>query len=194
MQGLDAPLGQKAVKGRQHAARGLANQAQILSKRPVRRDGKAADGIVVPGQVLGAAVHHHIRSQADGPLEARGQKGVVHNQQGAGPVGCGPGQAKVGHVHHGVGGGFHIDGLRFRANGCPELFRIGGVHKVHQQAVLPADVVEQAGGATVEILADNDVIPRAEQLKHRRNGRHARGKGHRRFAALQGRQFLLYLQ
>ena len=71
-----------------------------------------------------------------------------------------------------------------------------GAHRVEvahvdvgkREAVALEHAREEPVGSAVEIVADDDVVARGEQIEHRRGRRHAAGKGASRSAPLRARR------
>lgn len=82
------------------------------------------------------------------------------------------------------------DGSSRHALDCPIFpcsFPLPGVRHVDVgdlQAQAGGDALQEAGGAAVQVVACDDVLPRARQPHHRAQRRHAARKGKRPVAAL----------
>ena len=99
--------------------------------------------------------------------------------------------SQVGHLHHGIGGGLHKEGLRFRPDGSLDLLKIRGVHRRERKTVLRIDMVKQAVRAAVQIIGTNNVVTGGKQLHDRGNRRHAGRERQRLFALLEPGHSLL---
>ena len=98
----------------------------------------------------------------------------------------------VGDVHHGICRRLDKDSLRVLLNkGLQILFT--AIYVREGNAILHADVAEQANAPAVEVSVRDDMITGLKYLHQRRDGRHAAAKGQCVDPALQRGDYSLHL-
>ena len=140
--------------------------------------------------VLGRRVDHHVHPELDRPLEIGRQEGVVADADGAVTVRQLAHRRQVHQVHERVGGRLDPNRLRAARQLPFELIQPPQVDVVRLDPLVAHDGLEQAVGAAVQIVVNQNSVPRLEHHEHRGLGRHAGGEGEASGAALQRRQAL----
>ena len=138
------------------------------------------------GKVLGAAVHHDVRSQRERVLQIGRKKRVIDNEHrpaGMGQLGC---RADVGDVHHRVGRRFDVEGLGRVGDSLRGLLHpLAEIDRGKGNAPRLAHRAEQARRTAVQVRLGHHMVAGGKQLHHGQNCRHPGGKGHGVCAAFQ---------
>ena len=87
-------------------------------------------------------------------------------------------RCEVDELEQGVGRRFDEDHPGFRTDRSGDGRRISQIDVAEAEAsALPAHLVHQPEGATIEVVAGDDVRTDVDEFKDRGNGGHARGEG-----------------
>ena len=139
-------------------------------------------------------MHDHVRTELQWSLQVGAGEGVVDDElrRGSGILECCGGGGDVGDRQHRVGGGLqpHQPGLRSQRgnDGCG----IGGVDDGELHTPVTESGVQQTEGATVGVVAEDDVLAGLQQgAQQGVGGGHARGEGAAEAGTLQGGDGLL---
>ena len=180
------------VEGREHHAGVFLHRQQAL----VNEFGAGADrtghDAALAVEVFGARVQHDVGAEFERALQRRGGQAVVHRQPGPGlvrQIGQGGDVADLGER---IGGGFGQQQAGFGPNGCAPGCQIGLRHAGGSHAKARKLGPDQLEGGAKHGLRIDHMIARLEQGKaDQREGRHARRRGQRGWAAFERGQALL---
>src|ERR671917_91258 len=143
---------------------------------------RSGDQVAVAREVFGRAVDDDVRAEIQGPLQAGGAEGVVHDQGGAGGPGYLGDARHVGDAQKRVGDRLYYQGAGLKL-GHLLLYRpeVGGVHKAGLDAARAEDLHEQRRRRAVELLRrqDRGAARKLRRGERRVGGGHPRGEGER---------------
>lgn len=128
-------------------------------------------------KIFGSAMDNDISAKVQRPLEIWCQEGIVNDNQKVIFMGYFADSTQITDFHCGVGRCFQKDGFGIGLNGSLNFFQFRSMHRGELYAVFGVEVAEQTEGATVEIVAGDDMVAGCEQIHNRINCSHAGGKG-----------------
>src|SRR5699024_10702940 len=187
-----ATAGEVGVEHAWDRADATLHEQQFLIQLLVIGHHEATDHIGVSTDVLGGGVQHGVGTERQRLLQVGGGEGVVHHELGVGALSCLGYGLDVGDGQCRVGGGLHPDQLGVIADGGLDLIDVGGVHHGGFHTPGDKDGVDEPEGATVGVVAQDDVVARLEQdAEQDVGGRHAGGEGTTVLGTLEGGDGLL---
>ena len=127
-------------------------------------------------KIFGTAMDNDISAKVQRSLKIWCQEGIVDDNQKIIFMGYFADSTQITDLHGGVGRCFQKDGFSVGLNGSLNFFQFRSMHRVELYAVFGVEVAEQTEGATVEIVASDDVVTRCEQIHNRINCSHTGGK------------------
>ncbi|KWV85666.1 hypothetical protein PFLmoz3_04687 [Pseudomonas fluorescens] len=147
----------------------------------------ACGDVAVATEVFGGRVHHHIGTQFQGTLQIGSAIGVIDHHGDIrllmGQFGHG---GDVDQAQVGVGRGLAVEHAGGRGERCLQGGEVGQVDMPHLDAEFAQAVVQQGERTTIERLADDDLVARAQQSPERRGNRaHAGAERHGGLAVFQ---------
>ena len=119
------------------------------------------------------------------PLERRAGEGVVDHHGDVAAVRDLARRREIGQPHHRVGRRLEQQEARRRLDRRRDRVHVARVHVARRDALPRQDLLEQAIGAAVGVVADDGVVADLEERGHGADGRHARGEGVAGRAALE---------
>mmetsp|Transcript_84999 Transcript_84999/g.173370 ORF Transcript_84999/g.173370 Transcript_84999/m.173370 type:complete len:365 (+) Transcript_84999:409-1503(+) len=192
VQRLQAPQSHVAVERRRHGTHTVLHETEVSPQLLAASGHEAHDHIAVAVHKLGNTVDHHVGPQLQRALEVRRHEGVVDSQQNVVGLRDGSDLADVRDLQGGVGGGFHPDQLRVRADGALQLAVRADVTEAELDGgVLLHQTLEVALRATVHVVDGHHVAAGFKQVHHGGRGGGARGEGNSVLATLRRRDCLL---
>jgi hypothetical protein len=166
VQGADPAVHEEAVEGRRHRADRVLHEPQPLVMLGRARDRGAADDVGVAAEVLRRRVHDEVGAELERPLVDRGGERVVDRDEGVALARHDP--RDVDHVEQRVGRRLDPDQLRLGPDRALDSIEVGLVDEVVGQPPAREHLVDQAEGASVEVVRQHDVrARRAGRRDHR---------------------------
>ena len=193
VEGFEASDVKPGVERGRHRAGRVLQEGHRVACFLVVQDHRAADHVRVAADVLGGGVDDHVGAVCERMLQYRGCEGVVHDHFGAVRVRHGRGGGDVGDVEQRVGRGLDPHILVVLGGQCGfHGFQIGDVHHVEAHTPRHEHLGEQAVGATVHIVAEQDVVAGLDGgAQQHVDGGQARGEAQRVLAAFHGGELLV---
>ena len=108
---LDAAGDEPAVPWRKAAADGLVEETDLFRDFFVPAYDKACEGVIVSGEVLGAAVKDDVGAEVDRIAEVRAHEGIVRDEERAVRVREVCHRRDVRHLHHRIRRRLDVDGF-----------------------------------------------------------------------------------
>ena len=170
---LDAAGDEPAVPWREAAADGLVEETDLFRDLFVPAYDKACKGVIVSGEVLGAAVKDDIGTEVDRIAEVRAHEGIVRDEERAVRVCEVCHRTDVRHLHHRVRRRLDVDGFDAVVQRSLCFGNIRCVDEAEMETVLLIDEAEETDGAAVKVIGGKDRISRFEKLHDHRNRSHA---------------------
>ncbi len=161
-------------------------EAQALGQaRVVADDGDAADHVGVAVEVFGGRVHHDVDPQFQRALNPRAGERVVSHAEDATLTADPRDGAEVGEAQQRVARGFDPDHARVVLQRRFERRQVSQVDKAETvPGAALAHLVEQAEGATVQVVAGHHMRTGIQQFQHGGNRGQPGREGERLAAAL----------
>ena len=193
IQGLQAADVQPGVERGGHCAGGVLQEGDLLAGLLIVDHHGTADHVGVAADVLGGGVDHHIGAIGQRVLKGGRGEGVVDSDLGAVLVGDFGGGRDVGDVEQRVGRSLDPHILVVLGGQCGfHGFQIGDVHHVEAHTPRHEHLGEQAVGAAVHIVAEQDVVAGLDGgAQQHVDGGQARGEAQRVLAAFHGGELLV---
>ena len=173
---FDTAEQQPRVEWRETAARGVNGEVQSVAQRGVVDGDYTSHEVVVAGQVLGTGFVDDVGAEVERVHQHGRHHGVVYADDGC----------RVGFVRHAgdggdvadlderVGGGLEQDKGCLVADDLADSLGVCGVDVVHDDAAVCGEVLEQSVGATVQVIASDNLVARSQQAGDDVEGAHAR--------------------
>ena len=178
------------VERRQDRTDRVLHELQRLRVLLALHDRDAAHAVRVAVQELRGRVHDDVGAERERPLEERAHEGVVDDQDRTLPVRDLGERPDVADLHHRVGG--RLEPQHVEATGLGRERRgVGRVEEGELDAVVGQDLREQAVGAAVHVVGDDDAPAGLDERQHRLGRRHAGGEAVGVLAPLERREVLL---
>lgn len=176
-QGAQSTQGEERLEGTGRAPVHQSGMVQTIVHHRVGGDGEPHQQVAVATDELGAAVHHHRRSVAQGLRAHRRRERAVDHHLRARSSRCAADRIEVGHVERGVGGCLHPHHVG-TVGGGHHGRGVGDVDEPHLHARLFHEVVHQRAHTEVRAIGQHE-HPWGQCEQGGRGRRHARrvGKG-----------------
>ena len=187
--GLNATRSQVGIERRGDRAHVALEIQQLLIHLGVIGNYGATEDIGMPTQVLRGGVQNVVRAECEGVLQVRRGEGIIHQHL---RIALDLSHRRnIGDIQRRVGRGFQPDELGIVLHRGGDGIHIAGINDGHLHAPL-REIIKQAVGTAVGVIAQNDVVAGAHQDAHHRiGGCHAGGKDAGVIRALQCSQGLL---
>ncbi len=184
-QGFHAAQGEEGVERPGNRADRVLQKTQALGQFRIVPDHRdATDHIGVAVQVLGGRVHHDVETQLQRALDPWAGKGVIGDTDNASRAADAGNGSQVNQAQQGIARGLDQDHF------CVVLqrrFEGTEVGQVDEAEAMPGaaltDLVEQAKGTAVQVVARHHMGISVEQFQYRGKARQPGGKGKRAGAA-----------
>ena len=176
VQGLEAAQDQEAVHGSGHRPARVLKGSDLFGPLVVRRHQATHHHVGVASEVLGHAVHHHVRPQIQRVLEHGGGECVVHHHARLRAFHQVGDRRDVRDLHHGVGWRFNPNQARVLVQRSLHRVEVAQIHKVERDAVVGEDRREQAVAAPVEVVGADHLVPGLQRFEQGVHGRQTGGK------------------
>ena len=197
-EGLDSPQGEPGVERPGDRTHGVLQKTQPLPQLRLGGDERSADHVAVTAQIFGGAVHDDVSTEGKGLLQVRRSEGVVDHQQRTHVAGDLREARDVRDAEQRIGGRLTPDNAgTARPDRRPNGSQIGHGYGRHLDAPLPQHAHEQAVGASVSVVRDDDVARsgsghgRAGCAEHTIFSGETRGEGESGGPAFEAREALL---
>ena len=169
---LNAAQREVRIERSHDTANGILHKAQLLSKRFIADNQRAANRVAVAAEILGGGMHHHIDAQFERPLQQWSCKGVIANRDGSACLANLRNGCQVHEFQSRVGWRFYPNHLGLMCFHCCLKFgNVGHVNKLNLQALTSlAHLVQQAIGAAIHIIHAQDGVTGVKHFQRSTDG------------------------
>jgi len=186
VQSSQSAQGQEGIERRTGQAERIAPPTQPFQQGLGLGDGRAANDVAVPVDILRRRVDDDVGAMLDRPLKRRRQEGIVDGDHGAGGPSCGGNSSEVGDTQERVGRRLDPQQRRLARDCGAEGRGVGKIATIELERAFGRERGEQSPAAAIAIVRDEQAVAGLQdRVQHNRDCRHSRRRHNRARAAFE---------